>query len=171
MPVLDDAAIVEGPDGQGLGIRDDAGGDQDGAEGAAGVEALAEGPLGRGELQRAGGHVVGARVAQHVGQRVRLGDVAACAADHEAQLGLVVAGAVLRGARDVDGGWEGARQGGARLGEEDGRGGQRQVGFLRVVAVVEAQAADEVAFAAVDGREELGGVSLGSEFWGGGEGG
>ena len=62
----------------------------------------------------------------------------------------------MRAPGDVDGRWERAHQRGAGLGEEYGRLWQGQGGFGGVVAVVEAEAADEVAVAAVDGGEELG---------------
>lgn len=100
--------------------------------------------------------VVTARISQHVLHRLLLGDVPARLPNHDRQLRLVIARPVLRQLWHADFLRVGPRERGARFDEEDRCGRDRHVGFDGVVAVVEAQAADERDFVHGERGEELG---------------
>lgn len=115
-----------------------------------------KGPLRSLHLLRPCADVVAARVPQYMLHGLLPGDVAARLANHDRQLGLVVARAVLRQLRHADLLRVRARECGARFDEKDGRGGDWHVGFDGVVAVVEAQAADQGHFVQGEWSQELG---------------
>lgn len=80
-------------------------------------------PLTGRHLQRPGTNIVAGRVTQDMIQSVLFADVAATLADDHAELGFVIARAVLRHFRDVDRRRPRIGQGGARFGEQDRRRG------------------------------------------------
>lgn len=126
---------------------------QTGAQGRKAVEPLAEAPLRAVELVLARRHVVRARVAEHVAQGVGDAHVARGPPDDDGQLGLVV-GLPVRGlVRDAQRG-VGAAEARRRLEEQRRVLGQRQVHLLRVVAVVEPDAADRADFGPGERRQE-----------------
>lgn len=88
--------------------------------------------------------------------RLLPGDVPARLPNHDRQLRLVVARAVLRQLRHADLLRVGPRERGARFDEEDRGGRDRHVGLDGVVAVVEAEAAYDGDFVHGERGQELG---------------
>ena len=144
------------PDVEVVGVGDFVGGDDGGAEGAEGVEALCHGPLGGGELDIAGADVVEDGVAEDVVMPVFFRDAAAGLSDDDRELNLVIG--LLGERRDADGLF-GSDDGGWEFGKDGGEFGELHFGFDGVVAVVEANAED--AGWRRDGGEEAG-LSSGS---------
>lgn len=107
-------------------------------------------------LLRPRADVVAARVSEHILQRLLLWYVPARLPHHDRELGLVIARPVLRYFRDADFLRVGPAERGPRFDEEDRVGRDGHLGFEGVVAVVEAEAADEGGFVDGDGGEELG---------------
>lgn len=117
------------------------------------------------QLQVAVGDVVADGVAEDVGERVALGDVAALCADDGDQFAFVVEAFAFLGEEGDRDRVEGPGGGGAGLVEEDRGGGDGHLGFEGVGAVVEAEAAD-----CGDGGGREGGEEAGDGGRGGGEG-
>ncbi len=141
--LLDDAVEAggygDGGSGDGVDLVWTLYGD-DGADGAEGVEALAAGPLAVALLEVAGGDVVDADVAADEGADVLGGaQVAAAAADDDAELALVVDAAGEGGHADDA---VGSEEGGWGLEEEEGLFGDLVAELGGVVAVVAADAED-----------------------------
>ena len=172
---LDRGAVVDGADGQRVRGREVRGRHEAGADWGGGVEAwwwwvgvseetprrgegrtFGEGPLRVAELLRAGADVVAAGVAEDVVEGALRRDVAPGLADDDGEFGFVVARAVLAEFGDADLLRVGPAEGGAGFDEEDRVGRDRHVGFARVVAVIEPEAADDGDFFGGDGGEELG---------------
>src|SRR5580704_1356679 len=88
--VLEDFAVDGEADIEDVGIGDFVGGDDGGAEGAEGGEALAHGPLGAGELHVAGADIVDDGVAVDVIAPCGCGYAIAALSDHEGEFSFVV---------------------------------------------------------------------------------
>src|SRR5207302_2110099 len=128
-------AIDLGPDLKFAGVRHLVGGDDPGTDRAEGVAALALGPLSATlQLVFTLGDVVDHAIAGDVFLRVVHGDVAGLAADHDAELDLVIG--FLRALRN-DHIVVGAADRGGRLQEEDRLLRDRHSGFLGVQPVLE----------------------------------
>ena len=115
--VLQDFAVDGEADGELMRVGDFVGGDDGGADGAEGGEALAHGPLRGGELHVAGADVVDDGVAVDVVAPSGGGDAIAAVADDEGEFGFVVG---LGGVFGQDDGFAGADDGGGQLEEDDG---------------------------------------------------
>lgn len=87
--------------------------------------------------------IIARGISQHVTHRFLLSYVFAVFADDEGEFGFVVGGAVLGRLGDRDLGGPGTVEGGSRFDEEDWGVGNREVGFVSVIDVVEADAADQ----------------------------
>jgi hypothetical protein len=130
-------------DGEGdlevVGVGDFVGGDDGRAEGAEGWKRLRHRPLGRGELNVAGGDVVDDGIAVDVVAPGGGGDAIAAAANDEGELGFVVG---LGGVAGEDYGVAGATDGGGEFEEDDRGGGELHAGLRGVIAVVKSDGED-----------------------------
>ena len=120
------------------------------SDGTERVVALAPQPLvTHAQLLLPRGHIVGAAVAGDVIERVVVGDVLPAAADHDAQLRLVIEVAHAGRSHDVV---VRADDGVVQLGEQDGAGGRLVAELARVLTVV-ASDADDLAGSGDRGRQ------------------
>ena len=115
-----------------------------------------ERPLRIPQLFRSRADVVAARVSEHILQRLLLWYIPTRLPNHDRELGLVIARPVLSHFRDADFLRVGPAERRSRFDEEDRVGRDWYLGFEGVVAVVEAEAADEGGFLDGDGGKELG---------------
>lgn len=104
---------------------------------------LGEAPLAVLELLSAGTHIVADCVAEHVVERPLLRDISTGVGDNEAQLGFVIARAVLGDLGDVDLGRVRPVEGGSGLDEEDRLLRDGHARLFGVVPVVETQAPND----------------------------
>src|SRR5690606_34519995 len=128
--------------------------DEHRAEGGERVERLAAAPLAAAllDLPVARADVVGARVAEHVFERVFRADVLAAASDDDREFALVVDLVAGEYTGNLDG--RAGREDGVRaLGKDHGPLGNLGAGLLRVAPVVEADAPDH---GRVDRAQEFG---------------
>ena len=154
--ILHDRAVENRADAEGVRIRQLVGRHEHGAEWAEGVEALCVAPLAAAPvaLPVAGGDVVGAGVAEHEGQRVLTGGVAAFASEHDGELGFVV-GFGRRLIARKNNRIAGVLNATGKLHEPYGTLGRRLFSLGGVLRVVEADADDR---RGGDGRETLAGL-------------
>ena len=105
IPILQGVAVKDRADTEGIRIGDFVAGDEHGAERGKGVEGLAAAPLATAAvaLPVTSGNIVGAGVAEDVGEGVGAGDVFATLANDDGEFALVVDGR----ARELDGDFDG----------------------------------------------------------------
>lgn len=97
---------------------------------AAPIQAFTEAPLSCKQLHRPRTDVVTAGISQNIVQGLVFRDILASLANHNTQLGLIVGRTVLRSLWHWNCSRIRARQGTPRLGEENGRLGERHICFL-----------------------------------------
>jgi len=141
--VLHGLVIDNGFDGEGVGIGDFVGRDDGGAEGAKGIEGFTPAPLGAAPLflPVARGDIVGAGVAENVGEGVFLQDVFGFLSDDDGKFAFPVNFMAGELGGDLDR-VAGILDGRDVLHEEDGKFGDFGAGFFGVLSIVEADAHD-----------------------------
>ena len=112
-------------------------------------------PLRIPKLLRPRTDIVAACIPQHILQCLLFRDVPARLPNHDRELRLVIARAVLAEFWNADFLRRGPAEGGARLNEEDRVRRDGHAGFLGVVAIVEPEAADDGDLVGGDWGQEL----------------